>query len=74
MEVGSDYGVPGETSCCACFEARSVIDEIGGGHFQELRRESMRLSVHRDARATQNPKYEYVIDCGLGPMSNDTGD
>ena len=52
MEVGSGYRIPGEASCCACFETRSIVQEVGGDHFQKLVRKSMGLSIHRDTCVT----------------------
>ena len=73
MEVGNGYHIPGEASGCGCFETQGIAYEVGDDHFQKLRGNSMRLSVHHDPCVIQDPKCGCVIDCGFGPMPNDAG-
>ena len=47
MEVGSGYCIPGEASCCACLETRSIIQEMGDDDFQKLVRKSTGLPIYR---------------------------
>ena len=72
MEVGSGYGIPSEAGCCACFETRSIVDEVGDNHFQEFGRKPMCLAIHCDTCPNRNTECEYAIDCG--PVPNGDGD
>jgi len=47
VEVGGGHGIPGETGGCTCFEARSIVDEVGDDHFQKFVGKLVRLSMCR---------------------------
>jgi len=71
MEVGSSNDIPEEAGCCARFEARGIVDEVGDDHFQKLVRKSVRLATHCDTCSIRNTERECVIDCG--PVPNGVG-
>jgi len=68
MEMGSGHDIPGEAGCGARFETSGAAHEVGDDHFQNLRGESMGLSIHRGTCSVGNPKCECTVGCGFGPL------